>query len=220
MSNNPSKNQTRKSVVKTRPNKGVSAEPPAGYRVGYARVSTHDQELNLQLDALKAAGCSTIYEEKASGRSIDRPELANCLKALRPGDTLVVWRLDRLGRSISDLVTIVDGLGLRGIQFESLTEKIETASPAGMMIFVVFAALASYERNIIKERTLAGLAAAKLRGRVGGRQSKLNAKQKSQMKTLIESGTPVNEVAKTFGLSRSTVYNYINEFLHPQQGEM
>jgi len=195
-----------------RPNKEASAEPAACYRVGYARVSTHDQELNLQLDALKAAGCSTIYEEKASGRSVDRPELANCLKALRPGDTLVVWRLDRLGRSISDLVAIVDALGQRGIQFESLNEKIETASPAGMMIFVVFAALASYERDIIKERTLAGLAAARSRGRVGGRQPKLSTKQKYQMKTLIESGTPVSEVAKTFGLSRSTVYNYINNF--------
>ena len=124
-------------------------------RIGYARVSTDDQNLDLQRDALQKTGCALIYEEAASGKSADRPELEQCRKALRAGDTLVVWRLDRLGRSLPDLVQIVADLEQRGIALESLTEKIETSSAAGKLVFHVFAALAEFERNLIRERTQA-----------------------------------------------------------------
>ena len=138
-----------------------------GKRIGYARVSTDDQNLDLQRDALALAGCSTVYEETMSGKSADRPELGHCLKALRSGDTLVVWRLDRLGRSLPDLVGIVSSLEREGVAFESITERIETTSAAGKLIFHVFAALAEFERNLIRERTRAGLAAARARGTRG-----------------------------------------------------
>ena len=137
--------------------------------IGYARVSTDDQNLDLQKDALNKVGCQVIYEEAASGKNSERPELDQCLKALRSGDTLVVWRLDRLGRSLRDLVQIVGDLEKRGIAFESLMEKIETGSAAGRLVFHVFAALAEFERNLIRERTRAGLAAARARGRKGGK---------------------------------------------------
>ena len=126
-------------------------------RIGYARVSTDDQNLDMQRDALTAAGCSVIYEETASGKGAARPELEQCRKALRPGDTLIVWRLDRLGRSLPDLVQIVAELEQKGIGFESITERIETGSAAGKLVFHVFAALAEFERNLIRERTNAGL---------------------------------------------------------------
>jgi len=140
-------------------------------RIGYARVSTDDQNLDLQRDALRQAGCSTIYEEAASGKNAVRPELEQCRKALRAGDTLVVWRLDRLGRSLPDLVQIVADLEQRGVHFESLTEKIETGSAAGKLQFHVFAALAEFERGLIRERTRAGLDAARARGRAAGNPS-------------------------------------------------
>lgn len=126
-------------------------------KIGYARVSTDDQNLDLQRDALIEAGCVEIYEEKASGKSADRPELGQCLRALRAGDTFVVWRLDRLGRSLPDLVRIVADLEKRGIAVESLNEKIDTSSAAGRMVLHFFAMLAEYERNLIRERTRAGL---------------------------------------------------------------
>ena len=149
----------------------MSAKP----RIGYARVSTEDQNLDLQRDALTKAGCGSIYEEKASGKGAagDRPEWTQCLKALRPGDTLVVWRLDRLGRSLPDLVGIVAELERRNVGLLSLTENIETGSAAGKLIFHVFASLAEFERNLIRERTRAGLDAARARGRFGGRKPKV-----------------------------------------------
>lgn len=133
-------------------------------RIGYARVSMDNQHLDLQRDALTQAGCSVIYEEAASGKNTARPELEQCSKALRSGDTLVVWRLDRLGRSLPDLVKIVAELERRGVHFESLTERIETGSAAGKLQFHVFAALAEFGRALIRERTQAGLAAARARG--------------------------------------------------------
>ncbi|WP_215757218.1 recombinase family protein, partial [Gluconobacter sp. P5H9_a] len=139
-------------------------------RIGYARVSTDDQHLDLQRDALMQGGCCVIYEEAVSGKNTVRPELEQCRKALRAGDTLVVWRLDRLGRSLRDLVQIVTELEQRGIGFESLTEKIETGSTAGKLVFHLFAALAEFERGLIRERTHAGLVAARARGRAGGRK--------------------------------------------------
>ena len=180
-------------------------------RIGYARVSTVEQCLDLQLDALRKAGVGDgfLYEDKASGKSSDRPALASCLKALRSGDTLVVWRLDRLGRSLPDLVRIVGELEARGVGFESLTEKIDTTSAAGKLIFHVFAALAEFERNLIQERTHAGLAAARARGRSGGRKPKLDAKQIRHIKALLrDPNTSVAELARDYGVSRTTIYKH------------
>ena len=179
-------------------------------RIGYARVSTDDQNLDLQRDALTRSGCSTIYEETASGKSSSRPELEHCRKALRSGDTLVVWRLDRLGRSLSDLVRIIGDLEREGITFESLSEKIDTGSASGKLQFHVFAALAEFERNLIRERTLAGLTAARARGRVGGRKHKLSDKQVREIKALLTDPTAqVTEIAKRYGVSRATLYKRV-----------
>ena len=179
-------------------------------RIGYARVSTDDQNLDLQRDALARAGCSTIYEETASGKSAGRPELEQCRKALRAGDTLVVWRLDRLGRSLPDLVRIVAELEQSDIDFESLGEKIETGSAAGKLVFHVFAALAEFERNLIRERTHAGLAAARARGRSGGRKPKLNEKQVREIKAMLrDPHIQVADVARRYGVSRTTLYKYV-----------
>lgn len=144
-------------------------------RIGYARVSTEDQTLDLQRDALKRAKCREIYQEQAAGKNTSRPQLEGCLKSLREGDTLVVWRLDRLGRNLADLVRLIGDLEQRKINFASLTEKIQTNSPAGRLVFHVFSALAEFERNLIRERTVAGLKAARARGRKGGRPAKLPA---------------------------------------------
>ncbi|GFE93597.1 recombinase family protein [Acetobacter persici] len=180
-------------------------------RIGYARVSTDDQQLDLQRDALQQAGCGAIYEETASGKNAVRPELRQCQKALRAGDTLVVWRLDRLGRSLPDLVQIVTDLEQHGVQFESLTEKIETGSAAGKLIFHVFAALAEFERGLIRERTQAGLAAARARGRAGGRKPKLDDQQVREIKVLLrDPDIRVAEVARRYGVSRTTLYKHID----------
>jgi len=184
----------------------------ANTRIGYARVSTDDQNLDMQRDALTKAGCAPIYEEKVSGKGAgaERPEWMQCLKALRLGDTLVVWRLDRLGRSLSDLVRIVGELEQRGVGFESLTEKIETSSAAGKLIFHVFASLAEFERNLIRERTRAGLDAARARGRVGGRTPKLDAKQTREIRALLrDPQVKVTDVAQRYGVSRTTIYKCV-----------
>jgi DNA invertase Pin-like site-specific DNA recombinase len=179
-------------------------------RIGYARVSTEDQTLDLQRDALKRAKCREIYEEQATGKNTGRPQLEACLKSLRGGDTLVVWRLDRLGRNLADLVSLVAQFEQRKINFESLTEKIETVSPAGRLVFHVFAALAEFERNLIRERTIAGLKSARARGRKGGRPAKLSAKEIKTIRALLKSGDiPVAEVAARFGIARSTLYRTI-----------
>jgi DNA invertase Pin-like site-specific DNA recombinase len=176
-------------------------------RIGYARVSTDDQNLDLQRDALRLSGVQEIYEEMASGKATGRPELNHCLKALRAGDTLVVWRLDRLGRSLPDLVRIVAELEDKGIGFESITEKIETASAAGKLVFHVFAALAEFERNLIRERTQAGLTAARARGRSGGRKPKLDARQIKEIKRLMDDPSiPVTQIAERYKVSRTTIY--------------
>ncbi|EKO3611857.1 TPA: recombinase family protein [Proteus mirabilis] len=189
-------------------------------RIGYARVSTDDQNLHLQRDALVAAGCEIIYEDKASGKSTARPELDNCLKALRPGDTLVVWRLDRLGRSLGDLVKVVTNLiEERGVGFLSLHEQIETNSASGKLIFHVFAALAEFERNLISERTKAGLDAARARGRKGGRKPKLAPKDIREIKVLLKDPSiPVSDVAKRFGVSRTTIYNSVGVIKPDREG--
>src|ERR687891_507227 len=145
--------------------------------IGYARVSTGEQTLDLQLDALKAARCSKVYTETASGAKADRPMLDEVLGYLRKGDTLVVWRLDRLGRSLQHLIEVVAALAERGIGFKSLAEQIDTTTPGGKLIFHVFGALAEFERDLIRERTHAGLAAARARGRNGGRPGELGGPQ-------------------------------------------
>lgn len=180
-----------------------------GQRIGYARVSTDDQNLDLQLDALHKAGIGDdrLYSDTASGKDAERKELAGCLKALREGDTLVVWRLDRLGRSLPDLVRIVGELEQKGVSFESLTEKIETGSAAGKLVFHVFAALAEFERNLIRERTRAGLVAARARGRAGGRKPKLNEAQIKEINEMVDAQKlPIGRIAELYGVSRTTIY--------------
>jgi DNA invertase Pin-like site-specific DNA recombinase len=178
-------------------------------KIGYARVSTDDQHLYLQNDALKKVGCDVIYEEKASGKNTERLELEQCRKALRAGDTLVVWRLDRLGRSLPDLVRIVAELERDGIGFESLTEKIETTNANGKLTFHIFAALAEFERNLIRERTHAGLTAARARGRKGGRKPALDEKQIREVKALMrDPSVNITNVAERYHVSRTTLYKY------------
>lgn len=179
------------------------------HRIGYARVSTEDQHLDLQRDALLAAGCHTIYEEKISGKFKDRPELQNCLKALREGDTLVVWRLDRFGRSLKDLIDMVSSLEKNNINFVSLTEKIETNNAAGKFIFHLFGALSEFERQLIRERTKAGIAAARARGRKGGRKPALDNSKIKEVKALMaDPSIKVSTIAKRYGVSRATLYKY------------
>lgn len=177
--------------------------------IGYARVSTDDQTLDLQRDALSAAGCKVVYEEKISGKSADRPELKQCLKALRSGDTLIVWRLDRLGRSLKDLMQIVSDLERSEIIFVSLTEHIETSSATGKLIFHLFGALSEFERNLIRERTKAGIAAARARGRKGGRKPILDQGKIKEIKALMaDPSIKVTTIAKRYGISRATLYKY------------
>ena len=188
----------------------------AAHRLGYARVSTDDQNLDLQRDALQRAGCHRIYEERASGKSADRPQLDECLADLRQGDALIVWRLDRLGRSLPDLVRIVGDLEQRGVGFESLAEHIETGSATGKLVFHVFAALAEFERNLIRERTRAGLDAARARGRTGGRKPKIGDKERREIQALYDAKTvPVSDIARRYGVSRTTLYKHLDGGAHP-----
>ena len=175
--------------------------------VGYARVSTTDQTPQLQIDALKAAKCKPIYVEQKSGKNMDRPELTRCLDTLRKGDALVIWKLDRLGRSLRDLLEIVERLENAGVQFISLTEDINTKAASGRLIFHIFAELAEFERNLIRERTKAGLATARARGRLGGARRKTTKKQDDGMRALWDSGRfTAAELAKQFGISVPTFF--------------
>jgi DNA invertase Pin-like site-specific DNA recombinase len=176
-------------------------------RIGYARVSTEDQSLEAQLAELRAAGCSEIYSEQASGKRDNRAELANALRALREGDTLVVTRLDRLGRSLSHLIHTVADLGKRGIKFESRADNIDTSSAGGELAFHMFAAFAQFERRLISERTKSGLAVARKRGKLGGRKASMTIAQLRTAKRLLDDPKiSSTEVAKTYGVSRSTLY--------------
>ena len=181
--------------------------------VGYARVSTGEQTLDLQLDALAAAGCGKVYRETASGAKADRPVLEELLGYLRPGDTLVVWRLDRLGRSLRHLIETVALLAERGVGFKSLTEQIDTTTLGGKLVFHVFGALAEFERDLIRERTHAGLAAARARGRTGGRPKKLgDPKQLALARALYDGGqTDIVTICTTLGISRATLYRAITD---------
>ncbi|NQT62619.1 MAG: recombinase family protein [Candidatus Marinimicrobia bacterium] len=177
--------------------------------IGYARVSTQDQNLDLQNDALKSAGCDKIYTDKMSGAKTDRPGLEEILGFIRKGDTLVVWKLDRLGRSLKHLIQVMQLLDERGIYFKSVQESLDTSTPGGKLIFHVFGALAEFERDIIRERTLAGLASARARGRVGGRPRKLSKKQVEMAKNLMKDiSIPIAEICETLGVSKATLYRH------------
>jgi DNA invertase Pin-like site-specific DNA recombinase len=179
----------------------------AAMLIGYARVSTADQRLDLQVDALTRAGCDRIFSDHASGGRGDRVGLADALSHLRAGDTLVVWKLDRLGRTVRQLVDFTAELRVKEINFASLTDGIDTATAAGRFFFHVMAAMAEMERDLVRERTMAGLAAAKARGRLGGRPSKLTTKQISHAKLLLaDPAVSGAEVAQTLGVARSTLY--------------
>ncbi|MEM8579605.1 MAG: recombinase family protein, partial [Pseudomonadota bacterium] len=176
----------------------------------YARVSTQDQKPALQTDALKAAGCKKIFREKASGAQRDRPQLAAAIDYMREGDTLVVWKLDRLARSMKQLIETVEGLEAQGIGFRSITEAIDTTTSGGKLVFHIFGALAEFERSIIRERTRAGLDAAKARGRTGGRPKKLtDADLKAAKAMLADDDFTVDEVAARMGVSPATLYRYL-----------
>ena len=178
-------------------------------KIGYARVSTDDQNLDLQRDALKKAGCERIYEEKESGGKADRPELLRLMEALRPGDTIAVWRLDRLGRSIKNLIETVEKIEAAGAGFQSLTESIDTTTSGGKLIFHIFAALAEFERNLIRERTQAGLKAARARGRNGGRPKTMDeGKQKIAQALRDDPTQSIAAICKTLGVSRTVFYRY------------
>jgi len=174
--------------------------------IGYARVSTTDQNPQLQLDALAAAGCEQIFQERLTGKFRERPELASCLKSLRSGDTLIVWKLDRLARSLKDLVEIVHDLEQRQIGFRSLTEAIDTTSPGGRLVFHIFGALAEFEHSLIRERTLAGLQAARARGRKGGRKLALTKPDVRKAAAMLSDPLMTKtEVAQHFKVSRVTL---------------
>ncbi|MBO7826981.1 recombinase family protein [Burkholderia pseudomallei] len=176
-------------------------------RIGYARASAGDENLDLQRDALTRSGCVVVYEEIASGRTAGCPQWEQCRGALRPGDTLVVWRLDRLGHNLAALVRVVNELEEQGVSLESLGDEISTRGADGKPIIRVFAALAEFERVLIRERTHAGLAAARARGRSGGRKPKLDAQQIHEInKLMADPSVSVSQIAKRFKVSRTTIY--------------
>jgi DNA invertase Pin-like site-specific DNA recombinase len=176
-------------------------------KYGYARVSTDDQNTALQLAALKKVGCKTIYKDEGiSGATTKRPALTRCLKKLRDGDTLIVWKLDRLGRSLRDLLTMLDELRAQGIQFRSLTEHIDTETPAGRAMWQIIGVLAELERSLIAERTRAGVKAAKARGVKFGRKPKLTPQQSKYARELRAQGKRAEDIAALFKVGRSTIY--------------
>lgn len=177
--------------------------------VGYCRVSTAEQRLDLQRNALQTAGCGRLFMDKTSGVARERPGLERALAACKPGDTLIVWKLDRLGRSLPHLIELVRGLEARGVGFRSLTESLDTTTPGGRLIFHVFAALGEFERDLIRERTKAGLAAARERGRVGGRPRRATSDKLDVARKLLAAGTPPLEVANLIGVGRSTLYRWL-----------
>lgn len=179
--------------------------------IGYARVSTADQNLDLQKDALNAAGCERLFTDTASGAKSERPGLSDALKECRPGDTLIVWKLDRLGRSLPHLVETVRDLVARGVGFRSLQENIDTTTSGGKLIFHIFASLAEFERDLIRERTNAGLSAARARGRKGGRPQGVSdpIKQKAALALKNDTSRSVAEICQILKVSRNTYYKYI-----------
>lgn len=182
--------------------------------IGYARVSTQDQNLELQSDALTKVGCQKVFEDKVSGTRADRPGLAKALEILREGDTLVVWKLDRLGRSVKQLVDLVEELHKQGVQFKSLTDAIDTDTPSGRFFFHVMASLSKMERELIVERTRAGLEMARRLGRKGGRKPKMTDSKIESAKKLLASGVPPKDVARNLGVSVPTLYRWVPASAH------
>ena len=179
--------------------------------IGYARVSTVDQNLDLQRDALEAAGCERLYDDHCSGGVVERPGLARALEILRPGDALVVWKLDRIGRSLAHVVELVGALQKRGIGLKVLTGGIDTTSATGRLVFGIFATLSEFERDLIHERTMAGLAAARARGRRGGRPRLMTrAKLRAAMTMMADRSNVASDIAEQQGLSLSTLYAYVD----------
>ncbi len=187
--------------------------------IGYARVSTDEQNLALQLDALHQAGCTRVYKDVGSGSLKHRPELDACLDYLRAGDTLVVWRLDRLGRGLKHLIEAIEQLHTREIGFRSLTEAIDTTTNAGMLQFHIFGALAEFERQIIRERTRAGLAAARARGRLGGRPALLTPEKLDAARMMRQQKRTMPQIAKALGVSRATLYRHLTVDVDQDEGE-
>ncbi|HFP8699706.1 TPA: recombinase family protein [Raoultella planticola] len=177
--------------------------------IGYARVSTVDQNLDLQKNALLRAECELIFEDTASGKNAKRPGLRRAIRQLRPGDSLVVWKLDRLGRSVRDLITLVSELQERGIHFRSLTDSIDTSTAAGRFFFHVMSALAEMERELIVERTRAGLAAARKQGRIGGRRLVMTPDIVDRARRMLENGATRQQVANVIGVGVKTIYKYL-----------
>ena len=189
----------------------MTTTPPYPPLIGYARVSTIDQHPELQLDALTNTGCLKIFTDTASGKTDSRPELDRMLDQLRPGDTVVVWRLDRLGRSIAHLIELTDHFADRGVEFCSLTEGIDTTTPGGRLVFHIFAALAQFEREIIVERTRAGLAAARARGRGGGRPLVMTPAKLGVARQLHAAHKlTLAQIAATISVSRSTLIRHLS----------
>ncbi|MDZ4296698.1 MAG: recombinase family protein [Moraxellaceae bacterium] len=184
-------------------------------RIGYARFTSDDQNLNLQRELLGNAGCTKVYEEKQSGLTSEQTELSQCLQSLKHGDTLVVWRMDLIAKSLKDLVEFIQGLEDIGVYFESLTEGIETNGPNGELMIHVFSALSAFQHNLIRERTMVGLSAARARGRVGGRKEKLSEQDKELARELLKNpNIQVSEVAKKLGVSRQTIYRQVDVVRH------
>ncbi|HCY1035884.1 TPA: recombinase family protein [Staphylococcus aureus] len=182
-------------------------------KIGYARVSTGLQNLDLQMDKLKEYGCEKVFTDNISGAKSKRPGLDSVIEFARNGDTVVVWRLDRLGRNMQDLINLVNELNKRGISFYSIEENItmNKSSSTGQLLFHLFAAFAEFERNLILERSTAGRISARARGRYGGRPEKLTSKDVKLLKTLYDSGTPIKTIAEQWQVSRTTIYRYLNK---------
>ena len=182
-------------------------------KIGYARSYTILHNLDLQEDSLEKFGCEKVFTDHMSGAKSNRPGLETAIEFVRSGDTLVVWRLDRLGRNMEDLITIVNRLNNRGVSFHSLQENItmDKSSSTGQLMFHLFAAFAEFERTLILERSAAGRAAARARGRFGGRPEKLSKSDLELMKTLIDNGTPIKTIAERWNVSRTTIYRYLNK---------
>ncbi len=179
-------------------------------QIGYARVSSDDQNLDLQNDALRSAGCLKIYEDRMTGAKVSRPGLQMAMEVAREGDVIVVWRLDRLGRSLTDLISLVSSLERRGVGLTSLQEKIDTTSSGGRLVFHIFGALSEFERTLIRERTYAGLQAARARGRKGGRPKMLDTKQQQLLRKLYHAKEhTIEEICNILKISKPTLYSYL-----------
>jgi len=190
-------------------------------KIGYARVSTGLQNFNLQEDQLKQYGCEKIFSDYISGSKSKRPGLDKVIEFARSGDTIVVWRLDRLGRNMEELIKLVNELNERGVSFHSLEENItmDKSSSTGQLIFHLFAAFAEFERNLILERSSAGRIAARARGRYGGRPEKINEQDLTLLKTLYDNGTPIKTIAEQWKVSRTTIYRYLNKLNNQENKE-